>query len=319
MDLSDNLAAVFLRQAAAEPGRLAIWSPEGAVSAGQLHDTVMLMALHLQTAGVRRGQGVEVRSGDPTVLLGSLLATALLGAWWGCDGAPGADWRLLSEGGAGVGDLVMDESWARLPEGVLPGQTPKFAGFSGGDDVWVCLPGLAAAGLSLRAVALRVAEWRGAGGVVVGPLSGAAIVTEWLAALMHQVPILWGNDPAEPEVFVVGGVALNAALLDFALRQVPGVRDAVCFMMPRAGRVDRLTAFVSLAAGAAGPDVLAGARLALLRVGGVAAVPERFLFADDLPRRVDGSPDRQACVARVLRAKALKRLARTVAEPPQGG
>lgn len=109
--------------------------------------------------------------------------------------------------------------------------------------------------------------------------------------------------------FNLGGVKINAMLLDFALQSVPGVRDAICFLMPREGRAPRLTALISLSPGAAADEALTGARIAALRLGGKDVVPERFLFADRLPRTATGKPDRAGCVALVEAGRAQRRAA----------
>jgi acyl-coenzyme A synthetase/AMP-(fatty) acid ligase len=110
--------------------------------------------------------------------------------------------------------------------------------------------------------------------------------------------------------FNLGGVKLNAMLLDFALVEVPGIREAICFMVPRPGKPDRLTAFVSFVPGADQPEVLSRARIALMRLGGTAAVPERFFSVDQIPRNANGKPDRKACLTLLEAVKARNRAAR---------
>ncbi len=106
------------------------------------------------------------------------------------------------------------------------------------------------------------------------------------------------------EQFNLGGTKLNAQLIDFTMMNVAGVRDAISFLMPQDGRPDRLTAFLSVDPGADTTEVLSTAKVELMRLGGMAAVPERFLFADMLPRNANGKADRKACVALVLEARA---------------
>ncbi|WP_400084295.1 class I adenylate-forming enzyme family protein [Yoonia sp. R78084] len=95
--------------------------------------------------------------------------------------------------------------------------------------------------------------------------------------------------------FNLGGVKLNAASMDFVLLSVPGIADAICFVMPERDRPDSLRCFLKLYPGYATDEVLSNARIALMRLGGVAAVPERFLFAETLPRNANGKADRRAC------------------------
>lgn len=108
------------------------------------------------------------------------------------------------------------------------------------------------------------------------------------------------------EQFNLGGQKLNAPLMDFALMAVPGVRDAICFMLPGHEGTDALRAFLSLDPAADVTEVLAGARLALMKLGGLPAVPKRFLFAETLPRNANGKADRRACVAMVESGRALR-------------
>lgn len=98
-----------------------------------------------------------------------------------------------------------------------------------------------------------------------------------------------------------GGVRFD--LLDHIFQQIEGVTDAMTFMVPKAGKPDRLTAFLTLAPGTDWPRITSEAKIAALRLGGKAAVPGRFLLADALPRRADGTPDRVACRDRVLAAR----------------
>jgi acyl-CoA synthetase (AMP-forming)/AMP-acid ligase II len=103
--------------------------------------------------------------------------------------------------------------------------------------------------------------------------------------------------------FNLGGHKMNAQLLDFALLGVPGVRDAITFLLPDAEGTEGLRAFLSLEPEADMTEVLAQARLALLALGGEAIVPKRFLFADRLPRNANGKADRRACVKMVEEGK----------------
>lgn len=96
--------------------------------------------------------------------------------------------------------------------------------------------------------------------------------------------------------FNLGGVKINAALMDYTLQNVPGIRDAICFLVPREGREDRLTALLVVEPETDTTQVQADARVALMQLGGREAVPEKFLLADSLPRNDNGKPDRRACV-----------------------
>lgn len=96
-------------------------------------------------------------------------------------------------------------------------------------------------------------------------------------------------------------------LLDRLLRDIEGVTDAITFLVPRDGRPDRLTVLMCLAPGADLPRITSEARVAALRLGGKAAVPERFLLADALPRHADGTADRKACRDGLLRTREVRR------------
>lgn len=115
--------------------------------------------------------------------------------------------------------------------------------------------------------------------------------------------------------FNLGGKKLNAQIMDAVLLDVPGVRDAICFMLPGRDGNDGLRAFLSIAPEADISVVMSEARIALMRLGGLTAVPKRFLFADVLPRNPNGKADRRACVAMIEEAKASRRKLREHAAP----
>jgi acyl-CoA synthetase (AMP-forming)/AMP-acid ligase II len=101
------------------------------------------------------------------------------------------------------------------------------------------------------------------------------------------------------DMFNLGGVKLNAALLDYTLQNVPGIEDAICFIVPDRDEAEMLRAMVSLEPGTEPDQVLANARIALMRIGGLDAVPRKFLISDTLPRNPNGKPDRAACAVAV--------------------
>lgn len=107
--------------------------------------------------------------------------------------------------------------------------------------------------------------------------------------------------------FNIGGVKINAAVLDEAIQRVAGVRDAVCFMVPTEAEGERLTAFVQLEPGAYESDVFPMIRIELMRLGSPNLIPKRILRADRIPRTPTGKHDRTACVAAVLEARAARR------------
>ncbi len=162
--------------------------------------------------------------------------------------------------------------------------------------------------------------WRAEGVVLVAGRSGAVAecLAGWAGGRFRELR-LWGKAGDLPlEVFervsdgadLEGDRGAEAALfdlLDQLFREIDGVADAMTFMAPKAGKPDRLTAFLTLALGADLPQVTSEAKIAALRLGGRAAVPGRFLLGDALPRLADGLPDREACRDRVLAARRRRR------------
>ncbi|MCV2879402.1 acyl--CoA ligase [Sedimentimonas flavescens] len=113
------------------------------------------------------------------------------------------------------------------------------------------------------------------------------------------------------EQFNIGGVKINAQLLDHAMLEVAGVRDVISFLMPRDDRPDRLTALVAIEPGADPSSVIGDLRLAAIVAVGRDGVPERFFFADTLPRTLTGKPDRAGCIAYLQRSRATAQAQRT--------
>ncbi|KEO50797.1 class I adenylate-forming enzyme family protein [Thioclava pacifica] len=104
----------------------------------------------------------------------------------------------------------------------------------------------------------------------------------------------------------IGEEYVSAQLLDRILQGVSGIDDAITFMMPRPDRTARLTAFLAITPGTHPSDIEASAKIAVLSAAGRAAVPERFLFADKLPRTSTGRADRDACMAMVIAMRAQR-------------
>lgn len=105
------------------------------------------------------------------------------------------------------------------------------------------------------------------------------------------------------DLFNLGGLKLNAGLMDYTLQNIDGVEDAICFLVPDDMGEKSLRAFLTLAKGHSATTVLHDAKIALLILGGSDAVPKKFLFADQLPRNPNGKPNRDACVAMVQAQK----------------
>lgn len=110
------------------------------------------------------------------------------------------------------------------------------------------------------------------------------------------------------DIFNVGGVKVNATLLDFVLQSVPGVEDALCFMMPGSDGLKELIAMIKVGPNVLNPDITSEARIQIAMNFSAAVMPSRFVFSDVIPRTENGKPDRAACVAmaRAMRSELGK-------------
>jgi len=106
------------------------------------------------------------------------------------------------------------------------------------------------------------------------------------------------------DTFNLGGVKVNAALMDFVLQSVPGVDDAVCFMMPARDGLQELIALIRASAVAVTPDIVSEARIQIATTFSTEATPAKFIFSDVIPRTENGKPDRLACVAMAMSRRA---------------
>jgi acyl-coenzyme A synthetase/AMP-(fatty) acid ligase len=102
------------------------------------------------------------------------------------------------------------------------------------------------------------------------------------------------------DTFNLGGVKVNAALLDFVLQSIPGVEDAVCFMMPASDGLKELIALIRAGAEAVTPNIVSEARIQIATMFSTEATPAKFIFSDVIPRTENGKPDRAACVVMAL-------------------
>ena len=105
----------------------------------------------------------------------------------------------------------------------------------------------------------------------------------------------------------VGGRKINANALDLLLASVEGVKDAIVFLVPQDVREDRLTAFLALDAEVDQDAVAMNCRVRLMQMGWKDFVPEKFLFANNLPRTDTGKADRAACTNIVVTARDRSR------------
>jgi acyl-coenzyme A synthetase/AMP-(fatty) acid ligase len=98
----------------------------------------------------------------------------------------------------------------------------------------------------------------------------------------------------------IGGVKINALILDHLLRSIEGIRDAICFKHPRADAPNQLFAFVVFEEGCNRLQVMEIARQQCREKLGKAMVPDAFRSIGGVPRTPDGMPDRKACAVLLL-------------------
>lgn len=232
--------------------------------------------------------------------------------------AAGDEW--LSLGGRRFSDADLLARF-RAEAGVFDRPGTAVVGLGGPEEpeqVLLALTTLYHGGVLVESAEPRV--WQEEAVVLVAGRLGVvtACLRGWAGKRFRELRV-WGQAEGQPlvafervsaggEVAVEGPAAETDLLdlLDRLLLQIEGVSDAMCFTVPKAGKPDRLTAFLTLKPKADLPCVTSEAKIAALRLGGRAAVPGRILVADALPRRADGTPDRAACRDRVLAARRRK-------------
>lgn len=106
------------------------------------------------------------------------------------------------------------------------------------------------------------------------------------------------------DVISIGGVKIDAALIDLVLKSVPGVQDAVSFENPRAERPDEIAAFVVFE-----PDTLHATTVAAIREAyqDTLKLPcflGKIHSIDAVPRDADGVPNRVICKQMLLQRVA---------------
>jgi acyl-CoA synthetase (AMP-forming)/AMP-acid ligase II len=99
----------------------------------------------------------------------------------------------------------------------------------------------------------------------------------------------------------IGGVKINALVLDHVLRTVSGIRDAACFKHPRIDAPNQLFAFVVYEEGCNRLQVREIARQECRAKLGAAMVPDVIRAIGGIPRTVEGMPDRRACAELLLK------------------
>ncbi|WP_309665919.1 AMP-binding protein [Tabrizicola sp.] len=104
------------------------------------------------------------------------------------------------------------------------------------------------------------------------------------------------------------GVKMNAGIIDALLTSVEGILGAAAFQSPKAGK-NEVIAFAEIAAGTNRLQVLELARKACTDALGAKLAPMRIWPIDTIPRRRDGSPDREKCADLIV--EALEKMNRT--------
>ncbi|RYG93102.1 long-chain fatty acid--CoA ligase [Loktanella sp. IMCC34160] len=107
-------------------------------------------------------------------------------------------------------------------------------------------------------------------------------------------------------VINIYGAKVNGFVLDQIFRQTPGIKDAICFRNPKPGADEELFAFVVYEEDANQLQAIASAKFAVEERMGEELVPRVCRPVNAIPRKADGTPDRQACADLVLKVVAAK-------------
>lgn len=301
MSQPPTLAIHILQLAARQPDAIAYSDGAMQVSYRNLRDLAVNMALNLRAHGVGQGGTVAVASADHTATMATVLAAGLLGARCvaGLQAGKAVDLLLTDSATGHPKGHVLGPHWARVPAGYPADQPASFPAVDP-DAPWLVLLGATGPeSLTARQMGARV-------GATPDPAADPMALQTQLAVLAQGRTVL--VTPPQGDLLLAAGRPINAALVDMAMRGVAGVRDAMCFLLPRPDKPPRLTAFVCYQAGVDSVEVLASVRVEIIRVAGLDALPERFLLATELPRDGLGRPDRAAC-ARMVQAGIAKRRA----------
>ena len=108
----------------------------------------------------------------------------------------------------------------------------------------------------------------------------------------------------------IGGVKINAVLLDYIMREIEGVEDAISFEMPDADGRPELIAFIKVRPGSYFSDIQKDITIQIAANLGNSAVPSRIIDADVIPRTENGKPNRSACIALVTQARDAQKAAK---------
>lgn len=102
-------------------------------------------------------------------------------------------------------------------------------------------------------------------------------------------------------VINLGGIKINAILVENVLRAVEGIEDAIVFRDPRKNAAPRILSFVVFEPLTLRAECIVGARNLCIQNVQIAAVPHEFFAIDMIPLNTNGKPDRSACAAILLR------------------
>lgn len=97
------------------------------------------------------------------------------------------------------------------------------------------------------------------------------------------------------DILNLGGIKVNAVEMDQALRDLPGVADAMSFDLPMPGKANAYLAFIVPAPGAAMADIAAAFCSTIQPRFGADRAPERLIEISAVPRAHDGGAQRFQC------------------------
>jgi len=99
----------------------------------------------------------------------------------------------------------------------------------------------------------------------------------------------------QDEILNLGGIKINAALVDSLICSVEGVKDAACFKNPKTDGPAEILAFAVLDKDYDRQSVLDEALELCKSKLGVVLAPRRIRVIDQIPKSAGGSPQRDAC------------------------
>ena len=112
----------------------------------------------------------------------------------------------------------------------------------------------------------------------------------------------------EDHVINLGGAKVNALAVDEIMRATIGISDAICFKNPKPDALNELLAFAVFDGAASQIQAESSAKFACEKKLGEIMVPKRIRPINEVPRLINGAPDRETCAKMVLeRAKRLQK------------